>query len=292
MPASRINGVQLFWELSPGAGEPLVLVHGSWGDHHNWDSVVPGLAARLHVAIYDRRGHSRSERPPGQGRIAEDVADLAALIEYLFNGPSHVVGNSFGAAIALRLAAERPELIRSLAVHEPPLFGLLESVAEVQPALAVVRQRMDAVAALLRSGDMTGGARRFVESIAFGPGAWDQLPQATRDTFVANAPTWLDELQEPESLSLDLQRLAAFQAPALLSQGGQSPPFFPAAVERVAAALPHARRYRFEQAGHVPHRSHPDEYIRVVTDFIQSSARGEAATESSASGQRGLTSNA
>ncbi len=292
MPASRINGVQLFWELSPGAGEPLVLVHGSWGDHHNWDSVVPGLSARLHVATYDRRGHSRSERAPGQGRIDEDVADLAALIEYLFNGPSHVAGNSFGAAIALRLAAQRPELIRSLVVHEPPLFGLLEGVTEVQPALAVVRQRIEAVVALLRSGDMTGGARRFVESIAFGPGAWDQLPHATRDTFVANAPTWLDELQEPESLSLDLQRLAAFGAPALLSLGGQSPPFFPAAVERVAATLPHARRYRFEQAGHVPHLSHPDEYIRVVTDFIQSSARGEAATESSASGQRGLTSNA
>ena len=184
MPASRINGVQLFWELSPGAGEPLVLVHGSWGDHHNWDSVVPGLSARFHVAAYDRRGHSRSERPPTQGRIDEDVADLAALIEYLFNGPSHVAGNSFGAAIALRLAAQRPELIRSLVVHEPPLFGLLEGVAEVQPALAVVRQRIEAVASLLRSGDMTGGARRFVESIAFGPGAWNQLPQATRDTFV------------------------------------------------------------------------------------------------------------
>ena len=290
MPASRINGVQLFWELSPGAGEPLVLVHGSWGDHHNWDSVVPGLSARFHVAAYDRRGHSRSERPPAQGRIDEDVADLAALIEYLFNGPSHVAGNSFGAAIALRLAAQRPELIRSLVVHEPPLFGLLEGVAEVQPALAVVRQRIEAVESLLRSGDMIGGARRFVESIALGPGAWELLPQTMRDTFVTNAPTWLDELQEPESLSLDLQRLASFKAPVLVSLGGQSPPFFPAAVERVAAALPHARRYRFEQAGHVPHLSHPDEYVRVVTDFLQSSA--PAPTESSASAQRGLTSNA
>lgn len=292
MPASRINGVQLFWELSPGAGEPLVLVHGSWGDHHNWDSVVPGLSTRFHVATYDRRGHSRSERPPGQGRIEQDVADLAALIEYLFNGPSHVIGNSFGAAIALRLASQRPELIRSLVVHEPPLFGLLEGVAEVQPALAAVRQRIEAVAPLLQAGDMTGGARRFVESIAFGPGAWEQLPHATRDTFVTNAPTWLDELQEPESLSLDLQGLAPFRAPTLLSHGGQSPPFFPAVVERLAAALPQARRYRFEQAGHVPHLSHPDEYVRVVTDFIQSSARGEGASESSASGQRGLTSKA
>jgi pimeloyl-ACP methyl ester carboxylesterase len=273
MPTSRINGVQLYWELSEGRGEPVVLVHGSWGDHHNWDSVVPALSRTLHVATYDRRGHSRSERPSGQGSIDEDVADLAALIEDLFSGSAHVIGNSFGAAIALRLASQRPELIRSLLAHEPPVFGLLEGETQVQPALAAVRERITAVVPLLQAGDFAGGARRFVETIAFGPDAWDQLPQATRDTFVFNAPTWLDELQEPESMTLDLKRLSAFSAPALLSLGGQSPPFFPLVVDRVSAALPHADRYRFEQAGHVPHLSHPDEYARVVSDFILRASR-------------------
>ncbi len=63
MPTSRVNGVQLYWELSAGSGPPVVLVHGSWGDHHNWDTVVAGLSRQLHVATYDRRGHSASERP-------------------------------------------------------------------------------------------------------------------------------------------------------------------------------------------------------------------------------------
>jgi pimeloyl-ACP methyl ester carboxylesterase len=40
MSVVRVNGVELYYELS-GSGEPLVLVHGSWGDHHNWDPVVP-----------------------------------------------------------------------------------------------------------------------------------------------------------------------------------------------------------------------------------------------------------
>jgi pimeloyl-ACP methyl ester carboxylesterase len=40
----KINGVQLYWELTGNSGEPLVLVHGSWVDHHNWDRVVPSLA--------------------------------------------------------------------------------------------------------------------------------------------------------------------------------------------------------------------------------------------------------
>jgi pimeloyl-ACP methyl ester carboxylesterase len=269
MPTSAINGVQLYWELN-GSGEPAILVHGSWGDHSNWAPVVSALSSSFNLATYDRRGHSRSERPPGQGSIQEDVDDLAALIEHLFDGPAHVIGNSFGAAIGVNLAARRPELIRTLVAHEPPLFGLLEGQPTVQPALQAVQQRIGAVVPLLQAGDFEAGARRFVETIAFGPGAWEQLPQAMRDMFIFNAPTWLDELQEPAWDTLDLRELSVFTAPAMLSMGGESPPFFPAVVERIAAALPHARKHLFPQSGHVPHLSHPAEYVRVVTEFIGS----------------------
>jgi pimeloyl-ACP methyl ester carboxylesterase len=271
MPTSAINDVQLYWELS-GGGEPVIMVHGSWGDHLNWEYVVPGLASSFHVATYDRRGHSRSERLPSQSSIHDDVADLAALIEHLFDGPAHVIGNSFGGSIALNLAGQRPEMIRSLAVHEPPLFALLEADPAVQPALAAVRERIAAVVAMLEAGQLEAGARRFVDTIAFGPGAWDQLPQATRDTFVFNAPTWLDEQREPGWMALDLERLSEFSAPALLSFGGQSPPFFPLVVQRIAKAMPNARQSVFQQAGHVPHLSHPAEYVRVVKGFIESLA--------------------
>jgi pimeloyl-ACP methyl ester carboxylesterase len=277
MPTSRINGVQLYWERSGDQGEPVVLVHGSWGDHHNWDAVGPALARTLRVATYDRRGHSQSERPAGQGSIDEDVEDLAGVIQEVFHGPAHVVGNSFGAAIALRLAVARPELIRSLIVHEPPLFGLLEDDPTVQPALASVRERIAAVVAILRTGDLQAGARKFVETIAFGLGSWDQLPQATRDTFVFNAPTWLDELQEPESLDMELHLLAGFSAPALLTLGAASAPFFPLVVKRVAAAVPYAAQYVFPDAGHVPHLTHPDEWVQVVTNFIATATAASAA---------------
>jgi pimeloyl-ACP methyl ester carboxylesterase len=68
MSTARVNGVSLHYELT-GAGDPLVLVHGSWGDHHNWDPVVPALAESFQVLTYDRRGHSQSERPDGQGSV-------------------------------------------------------------------------------------------------------------------------------------------------------------------------------------------------------------------------------
>ena len=124
MATATINGVQIFYELS-GTGEvPLVLVHGSWVSHHSWDLVVPRLAESFRVLTYDRRGHSESQRLTAQDSVREDVADLAALIEHLELAPAWVAGNSFGASITLRLAAERPDLFRGLIAHEPPLYLL------------------------------------------------------------------------------------------------------------------------------------------------------------------------
>jgi pimeloyl-ACP methyl ester carboxylesterase len=271
MATSRINGIGIYWEINGSVGDPMVLVHGSWGDHQNWASVVPALSRSFRVLAYDRRGHSRSERPAGQGSVREDVADLAALLEELLHSPAHVVGNSFGASIVLRLAAERPEMFRSLIVHEPPLFGLLKDEPNAKQALAAVQERMSAVVSLLTAGDWTGGARQFVETIAFGPGAWPELPDEVRNTFVFNAPTWLDEAQDPEALGIDLGGLRGFTAPALLTVGDQSPPFFPKVVEKVAAAMPQAAMHTYAGAGHVPHLSHPEQYVGLVTKFL---ARG------------------
>jgi pimeloyl-ACP methyl ester carboxylesterase len=109
MPTATVNGVRLSYTIIGDEGPPLVLVHGSWADRGDWELVVPALAEHFRVLTYDRRGHSQSERPPGQGSYDEDAADLAALIEQLDLAPAHVVGLSSGGAIVLRLAARRPE---------------------------------------------------------------------------------------------------------------------------------------------------------------------------------------
>ena len=272
MPTTQVNGTQIYWEINGEDGDPIVLVHGSWVDHQTWAPVVPTLARSFRVLTYDRRGHSRSERPPGQGSVREDVADLAALLEHLEHSPAHIVGNSFGASIVLRLASERPELFRSLIVHEPPLFGLLADEPDAEAALGAVQDRISAVVRLLTAGDSAGGARQFVETIAFGPGAWQELPEELRDTFVFNAPTWLDEVRDPEAMEIDLARLRGFPAPALLTMGEQSPPFFALVVGRVARALSHAITQTYPGAGHVPHMSHSAKYVCVVTEFIEGAA--------------------
>jgi pimeloyl-ACP methyl ester carboxylesterase len=265
MPLTLINGVRIFWEQQgPDNAAPLVLVHGSWGDHHNWDAVAPALARTFRVLTYDRRGHSRSERLATQGRIEEDVADLAALIRTNNLAPAHVAGNSFGAAIALKLAAAEPDLFASLTIHEPPLIGMLGN----DPVLSVVRQRIGAVLDTLKAGDMELGAQQFVDTVALGSGMWQKLSPEMRRTFVFNAPTWMDEMNEPERvMAVDLDRLSKFDRPALITKGNQSPPFFAIILDKIAAALPHAQQFTFDGAGHVPHLTHPDEYVRIVSGF-------------------------
>ena len=267
MPTEQINGVELYYQLSGREGDPLVLVHGSWGDHHNWDPVVPALASSFRVLTYDRRGHSQSERPAGQGSKREDAADLAALIEHLDLAPAHIVGSSFGASIVLRLASERPELFRSLSVHEPPLLGLLKDPS-ARDALQTSEERVQVVIELLEAGQLESGARQFVETMMIGPGAWERLPEEVRQRLIFNAPTWLDENRDPEWKELDVELLAGFGPPALLMQGGQSGAFFAPIMDEVARALPEALRHTFPGAGHVPQASHPEEYVEVVTSFI------------------------
>jgi len=268
MPMISVNGTELYYEINGASEIPMVLVHGSWGDHHNWNTVVPALARSFRVLTFDRRGHSQSAREQAPGTLHDDVMDVVALVEALELAPAHIVGNSFGASITLRLACERPDLFKSLSAHEPPLFALLEGDAKLQAPLAAMDQRVGAVAELLRSGEIDAGARLFVETIAFGPGAWDSAPERMRQTFISNALTWFDELQDPGWNRLDLQRLQRFTKPALLTRGDQSPPFFPAVVAQVARALPQASQHLFAGAGHVPHLEQPEAYVNVLTGFI------------------------
>ena len=268
MPFITVNDTELYYELTGDGNVPLVLVHGSWGDHTNWNPVVGELGRSFRVLTYDRRGHSQSARPTTQGSLHEDAMDLAALLQALDLGPAHVVGNSGGAAVGLWMAAERPEMLLSLAAHEPPLFGLLVDDPASAVALRAIDERMKTILRLLRDGDFRDAARYFVDNVAFGPGGWDKLPPARQETFVHNAPTFLDELQDPKIAIVDLELLSSFDRPTLLSRGDRSPPFFPAVVGRIAAAMPKAEHIVFRGAGHVPHVSHPVDYVQTITAFL------------------------
>jgi pimeloyl-ACP methyl ester carboxylesterase len=226
MPKDKINNINIFWESTGDEGEPLILVHGSWSDHHNWD-----------------------------------------LVNHLNLFPAHLVGSSYGASIVLKTAAKRPDLFISTIIHEPPLFGLLKDDPDAQEALQKVNVRIKAVADLIMAGDKEMATREFIEKIAMGPGAWEKLHDDVKRTFIYNAPTWYDEINDPQSLQVDLTTLSAFKKPVLLTTGSESPPFFPLVIEKLMNVIPQAKRITIKGAGHVPQTSHSEKYTELVKQF-------------------------
>lgn len=268
--ANRVvtNEIEINYEET-GAGEPVVLVHGSWSDHHNWDSVASDLAGSHRAIAYDRRGAGGSERVPGTRRDQED--DLAGLIERTVGGPAHVVGTSFGGSISIGLASRRPDLLRSLTVHEPPLLNLVADDPEVQQLLAPVGSLMFAVLDRVSAGDYSGGAKQFVEELAFGPNTWDLLPEPIKATMIDTAPAFLIEQSDSDWASIDCEALSSIDCPVLLTQGSDSPPWFPLIVSRLDDGIRGAVVHTYEGAGHAPHLSHPEEFVGTVTDFLAAS---------------------
>jgi len=269
LPRVQANGVDLYYEITGDHGDPLVLIHGSWGDHRNWDLVVPGLSKNFRVLTYDRRGHSQSEKTATQGSYDEDAQDAAALMARLGVSPAHVVGNSSGSSIALKLAAKQPSAFRSLVVHEPPLWDLLADDPSTAPRMLDTRNRMEAVAGMLRSGDRSGGARLFVETLAHGPGEWEKMPPQLKQTFITNADTFLDQTRDPTGLNVDLKALSQFRKPTLLTYGGKSPPPFRPVIEKLAKVMPNSKVEAYPDDGHTPHNSNPNEFVRRVTRFAE-----------------------
>jgi len=84
--------------------------------------------------------------------------------------------------------------------------------------------------------------------------------------MVENAPTFLDELRDPDGLNVDLDALSGYDQPAQLTLGDQSPPLFAPVLDRLQSVLPHAERHTYVGAGHVPHLTQPREFAAIVAD--------------------------
>lgn len=131
MPTLKVSNAELYYEVV-GTGPLLLCVSGANGSVEMWRPLAQELKAHFTVAMYDRRGFSRSylEGPQdytGSHRIETDTNDAKALIQHLSpNEPATVIGNSSGAVVSLMLLQRHPDVIRTLVSHEPPAESLLE----------------------------------------------------------------------------------------------------------------------------------------------------------------------
>jgi pimeloyl-ACP methyl ester carboxylesterase len=252
----RIDGVHIHVDEPAGEGEPLVLVHGGWTDATTWGAAIEPLARSHRVVAYDRRGHTRSERGPQAPTRRRHEDDLARLIELLDLGPVHLLGTSYGASIALSLAGRRPDLVRSVVGHEPPLLGV-EPVPGVEEAFRDIQ-------AQLAAGDVEAGTRRFFED-SLGPGTWEVVPERLRRAAMANAQTFIDIGEDPGWAALDEPAAARFPGRVVITHGDASAAWLPRVAIAVAQRIGRVPRL-IEGAGHTPQVTHPDVVAAIVAE--------------------------
>ena len=130
MDRANINETQLEFEVR-GSGEPVMLMHpGILADAFAPMLAESVLTDRYLLINYHRRGYAGSTRPDGSVSIAQQAEDCRALIKHLGVERAHVVGHSFGGTIALQLALDAPDCVRSLALLEPTVPGALSDPAQ------------------------------------------------------------------------------------------------------------------------------------------------------------------
>jgi pimeloyl-ACP methyl ester carboxylesterase len=231
-----VNGVRLYYE-EHGAGAPILCIHGGGGSAISWGRAVEVLARRGRVIVYDRRGCTRSERPPTYDRtsVAEHTDDAAALLDATAAAPAIVIGRSYGGTVAIDLAVRYADRVRALVLLEP---GAPRALAPTAAAWIDALGRRMAEVAATAGIDAVGEA--FITE-ALGQDGWDSLTVDQRSMFTHNGPAILAELGGEWWPRSGAVALAAVAQPALLVSASASLPHFHESPTALAGALPNAR---------------------------------------------------
>jgi pimeloyl-ACP methyl ester carboxylesterase len=243
-----------------GPGPLVVLVHGTL-DRSTSFSKARALLGDLHVVAYDRRGYGRSMHLPPPASVAGHAEDLVAVLD---GRPATLVGHSLGADVCMAVAVERPELVRSLGLWEPPMPWLDWWVAGMDRPSAGASTIQDAAEA---APEMAAEIffRRMV-----GDEVWERLPQATKDKRRAEGPAVMSDL-----LGIRMAPpfdLADVRAPAVAGHGTASAPHQIRGVPQLVRELPDAELFVIEGAGHGAHASHPAEFAAFVRAAVARAA--------------------
>ncbi|HEY2223618.1 alpha/beta hydrolase [Actinomycetospora sp.] len=232
-----VPGARLHTEIR-GSGPLLLCVVGGNGDPTVFGPLADLLAPRWTVVTYVRRGFVRSpvDGEVGEDKLGADVEDAAALVER-HGGPAVVLGSSSGAIVALELLVRRPDLVRAVVAHEPPLVSVLSDrdaiVARFDAVLATYR-REGAEAAMPEFGEVTGvGVRRrspdddgAAPEEPAEPAEPERIPPeflAMRERWPANNAFWFEHEYGPYPVhELDLAALRRHADRLVLAVGRRS----------------------------------------------------------------------
>lgn len=277
----EVNGVELAY-VERGEGEPVILVHGAISDYRSWTPQIESLSAQYRVIAYSRRDHfPNAWSGDGDGySLSLQAADLAAFLNALKLGPVHLIGHSYGAALAALVALELPKLVRSMVLGEPTLFSIVQSPEE-KSLLASYREELGHIQDLLEEGKDEQGVKEFLR-VNVGSDVFDSLPAKARTEILDNVRTLEPMLRTAFDTSLfDCERARTIATPTLLIRGEFSPEISQMVAGRLEACLPNAELVILPGASHGLQMERPAEFNRVVEEFLSKHRKkrsGRAAT--------------
>jgi pimeloyl-ACP methyl ester carboxylesterase len=268
MPSIEVCGSRVEY-LEQGSGAPVVLLHGSGCSGAQWRALADALSERYRVIAPDLWGYGDTAH--WHGREAFSLAHEAEIVHALLGHagePAHLVGHSYGGAVALHVARLRSDRLRSLALIEPVAFHLLVDRREVADVGGII---VRAVA----SGDYAGGCGVFIDYWN-GLGAWDGLPAAKRAAMASRLTkvaldfhATLNEPARPE----DFRSIAL---PTLLLRGTRSPAPTRRICETLAGVLPDSELAVIEGAGHMAPLTHRDQVNALIASHLETSGGNHA----------------
>ena len=250
--------------FTDGSGSPLVLVHGTTGDHTTFRVVGPMLAERHAVHAIDRRGRGASgdTLPYTIEREFEDVATIAETLAAETGGPVDVVGHSYGGRSALG-AALLTRAIRRVVCYEG---------APTPPGTSYHPPGIEArLRDLLDRGDRDEALATFMRDVVGMP-ADELAAYRTNPVWPARAAaagTILRELEAEADPSASVDRLGAVLQPVLQVLGGDSLPVFGRATAALDDRLQDGRIVVIPGARHAAHHTHPVAFVSAVESFLE-----------------------
>lgn len=266
-PSSRLSA------RTQGAGDLVVCLHSSAGTHSQWQGLANTLSRHWQVLLPDLHGHGRS--PQFASTLMNAMqADADALIDLMETAQPqlaqrgvHLVGHSYGAAVAIQIALRRPELVRSLSLYEPVAFGVLRELAPRDPALLEITDVAHSVRGLLQRGELDEAAATFI-SYWGGEATWNHMAGAQRDAVASRMPAVPRHFDACFTARWHKSLLSRLTMPILLMNGSQTRTPARRVAELLAHALPNAVRAEVPGAGHLGPITHEATVNAWVTGRI------------------------
>ncbi len=248
--------------------ETALFVHCSLAHGGVWKSVVGPLADRVTGFAPDMPGHGRSAPWDGQGDVHDAVT---AGVRPLLADGCHLVGHSFGATVALRLALEAPDTVRSLTLIEPVLFAAAKGAPSYNSYREALRPYLEA----REAQDWPEMALAF--HIAWGGGLpWDAIPKPTQEAMVGLMPMVAASeasLTEDSCGLLSERRLESLTMPVTFLRGGQSQPVMAQIHANLMSRISQAQEVVVEEAGHMLPISHPTDVSDALAAHLTASVQ-------------------